>query len=362
MDFNGKPFLSYIPECLIAHKNNSRMEITLLNGSRLVLAGSNNFNSHMGSNPITIIYSEYSLHNPLARQYMNPILVQNDGKEIVQFTPRGKNHAFEMYSTVRDHPGYFMQHLSVEQTFKHDGTRVITEEQVKQAKMLGMSEEMIRQEFYVDFDVGNLGAYFTRELADLEREGRHTNLVCNPNLPLHSVWDLGGTDATAGWLFQIEGNYINLLHILHDTGKPLKYYLESAEKIRMSLQCRWGSHFMPHDIKSEHQGWEQVESRLMSARRAGWFFQVTPKVNFEDGIEAMRHIFPRIRIDKNNCQIGIRALREYQRVYDEVKASYKPVPLDNWATHITDAFRYLALNYRRLYEIPQPPSQYETSL
>lgn len=362
MDYTGKPFISYIPEALIQSKNNARMEIKLINGSRLVLAGSNNFNSHMGSNPVTIIYSEFSLHNPLARQYMNPILVQNGGLEILQFTPRGKNHAFEVYEVVRENPNYFVQHLSIEQTFKHDGSRVITEEQVKQAKMLGMSEEMVRQEFYVDFEVGNLGAYFTREMSDMDREGRITNLVCNPHIPLHTVWDLGGTDATAGWLFQIDGMHINLLHILHDSGQPLKFYLDKAESIRKSLGCQWGNHFMPHDVKQEHQGWEQVESRLMQARRHGWFFQVTPKVNLEDGIESIRYIFPKLRIDKNNCQIGIRAMREYQRHYDEVRACYHSKPLDNWATHIVDSLRYLAVNYRRLYDIPQAPHSYPTSL
>jgi len=95
MDFTGRPFLSAIPECLIMKKNDARMEITLINGSRLVLGGSNNFNSIMGANPVTVIYSEFALHNPLARQYINPILVQNKGLEIIQSTPRGKNHLFE---------------------------------------------------------------------------------------------------------------------------------------------------------------------------------------------------------------------------------------------------------------------------
>ena len=68
------------------------MEIKLINGSRLVLAGSNNIDSLMGTNPVTIIYSEFALHHPLARQYLNPILIQNEGLEIIQSTPRGKNH------------------------------------------------------------------------------------------------------------------------------------------------------------------------------------------------------------------------------------------------------------------------------
>lgn len=363
MDFDGRPFLDAVPKQLIAKKNEQRMEIELINGSRLVLGGSNNFNGMMGSNPVTIIYSEFSLHNPMARQYLNPILVQNGGVEIFQFTPRGKNHGWEVMETVRENPNYLVQHLSVEQTFKdlEKTQRVITPEQIDNAAKMGMSEEMIRQEFMCDFDVGNIGAYFTRELSDMETEGRIMNLQPNPSLPLHTVWDLGGTDATAGWIFQLDGKYINLLHLLHDSGQPLKYYLDQAERFRQMHRCTWGNHFMPHDIKQAHQGWEQAESRLMQARKAGWFFHVTPKVNFQDGIEALRYVFPRLRLNKS-ITIGLRALREYQREYDELKACYNNKPIDNWTTHITDSLRYLATNYKRLYDAPQAPTTYTTSL
>ena len=362
MDFDGKPFLAAIPEILVAKKNEARMEIELINGSRMVLGGSNNYNGLMGTNPVTIIYSEFSLHNPLARQYLNPILVQNGGIEIFQFTPRGKNHGWELMDTLRDNPRYFIQHLNVEQTFLDDGTRVIPAAHIEEARRMGMSDEMIRQEFMCDFEVGNIGAYCTREISDMEIEGRLSPVKPNPNLPLHTVWDLGGTDATAGWFFQIEGKFINLLHILHDSGQGLKWYLEKAEQVRQSFGCAWGNHFMPHDVAQGHQGWESTESRLMMARKHGWHFHVTPKVNFEDGIEAMRYILPKLRIDKLNCQIGIRALREYQREYDEVRACYKAKPLDNWATHIVDALRYLAVNFRRLYDNSQAPVKYTTSL
>lgn len=364
MDYDGKPFLAAIPDILIAKKNEARMEIELINGSRMVLGGSNNYNGLMGTNPVTIIYSEFSLHNPLARQYLNPILVQNGGIEIFQFTPRGKNHGWEVMDTVRDNPKYFVQHLNVKQTFQDDAKTiaVISDEQIESAMRMGMSEEMIRQEFMCDFDVGNVGAYFTREMSEMEQEGRLTVIKPNPNLPLHSVWDLGGTDATAGWLFQIEGKFINLIHILHDSGQGLKFYLEKADQIRKSFGCQWGNHFMPHDVKQGHQGWEQAESRLSIARQHGWFFQVTPRVNFEDGIESMRYIFQKLRIDKLNCAIGVRAIREYQREFDDLRGCYKAKPLDNWATHIVDALRYLAVNYKRLYDNPTAPIRYETTL
>ena len=363
MDYDGKPFMSAIPDALIMKRNEARMQITLFNGSKLILAGSNNYDSLMGTNPVTIIHSEFALHNPLARQYLNPILVQNDGLEIIQTTPRGQNHAFEVFEMVKDNPKYHVEHLGVDQTFKADGkTRIITPEMIEDAKGRGMSDGMIRQEFYVDFEVGNLGAYFTRQIGDMEREQRVCTLRPNPNLPLHTVWDLGGTDATAGWLFQIDGNFINLLFLLHDSGLGLKHYLDKAEKIRQSIGCPWGNHFMPHDVRQKHQGWEHTESRLTQARKHGWLLQVTPTVAFEDGIEAIRYLFPKLRIDKQNCALGLRAMREYQRLYKEGTGTYSKTPLDNWTVHIMDALRYLAVNYRRLYDIPQPPIKYDTSL
>jgi phage terminase large subunit len=362
MDYDGKPFISAIPDCLILKKNDARMTIELFNGSRLILAGSNNFDSLMGTNPVTIIYSEFSLHNPLARQYLNPIIIQNDGREYLQFTPRGMGHSWEVFNTLKENPEYLIQHLSVEQTFKHDGNRIITAEDIKRAKDLGMSEEMIRQEFYVDFTVGNMGAYYTREMADMEREGRIMPLKPDPRLKLHSIFDLGSTDATAGLLFQVTGKYIHVLYLLHNTGKGFKYYLDEAEKVRQSMGLEWGQHFGPHDIDQKHQGFEHTESRLVQARRYGWHFNMVPKVNLDDGIESVRYMFPRLRIDKHNCSLAIRALREYQRLWDEKRACFDPKPLDNWATHIADAFRYLAVQYKRLYDIPMVQSTYDTTM
>jgi len=362
MDFDGRPFMQAIPDALITKRNEARMEIDFYNGSKLILAGSNNYDGLMGTNPVTVIYSEFSLHNPMARQYLNPILIQNKGIEVIQFTPRGMNHAWEVYNQVKDLETYHIEHLSVEQTYKHDGTRIITEEDIKRAKDMGMSEELIRQEFYVDFKVGNLGAYYTREMNDVEREGRIMTLRADPSLPLHSIWDLGGTDATAGILYQIVGKYVHILFLLHDTGRGLKFYLDEAERIRHSLMCTWGHHWMPHDVTQKHMGWEHTESRIMQARKHGWQLQVVPKVNFEDGIEATRYMFPRCRFDKQNFSLGIRALSEYQRLYNETTASYSKKPLDNWATHIADAFRYLATNYKRLYDINQQPATYSSNL
>jgi hypothetical protein len=315
----------------------------------------------MGTNPVTIINSEFSLHNPLARQYMNPILIQNGGIEILQYTPRGMNHGYEVLEQVKDDPDYFVQVLDCEHTFKHDGTRVITDEMIQRAERMGMSKETIRQEFYVDFEVGNVGAYFTREIANMHNESRViTNLPIDPTLPLHTAWDLGKSDATAVWFFQVVGNYVHLVNYFQESDRPMKYFLEYAEKFRQQFGCKFGDHFGPHDIRQENQGWEHVESRLVAARKAGYFFKVTPKINFTDGIEQMRFVMDKMRIDKTRCSLGFRAMREYTREYDEVLNKYSDKPQEGWYLHAVDALRYLAINYRRFFETPMEPRQYST--
>ena len=86
-----------------------------------------------------------------------------------------------------------------------------------------------------------------------------------------------------------------------------------------------------------------------------------PKVNFEDGIEATRYLFPRLRVDKINCSLWVRAMREYQRLYKENMGVFDKKPLENWAVHIADATRYLGVQYKRLYDVPLPPSTYESA-
>jgi hypothetical protein len=100
-------------------------------------------------------------------------------------------------------------------------------------------------------------------------------------------------------------------------------------------------------------------------------FEVLEKTPIDDGIEAVRTIFPRCWFD--NSQIGVTklldALNNYQKEYDEKHEVFRERPLHNWASDFADAMRYLALavtgmqlgntitrdEARRLFEQYAPP-------
>ena len=63
---DGTAFTDFIPKQLIAHKDNQQMVIKLVNGSIIRFLGSDNIDSIVGTNPVGVIFSEYSLHRPQA--------------------------------------------------------------------------------------------------------------------------------------------------------------------------------------------------------------------------------------------------------------------------------------------------------
>ena len=66
----------------------------------------------------------------------------------------------------------------------------------------GSGDALIEQEYLCSFDAAMLGAYWARELAELERSGRVRELAADPEFPVHTAWDLGIGDATAIFWWQ----------------------------------------------------------------------------------------------------------------------------------------------------------------
>ena len=66
---------------------------------------------------------------------------------------------------------------------------------------------------------------------------------------------------------------------------------------------------------------------------------------------AVRLILEKAVFHKSNCDYGIDGLRSYRREWDAERGVFKDTPLKNWADHIADGFRYLALAWR---DMPKP--------
>lgn len=360
MDGQGIPFLDRIPKQLVAKKNNQDMSIDLINGSRICIGGSNNYNAWVGSNPVGIINSEYPLHTPMARQYFAPILAENGGWEICEGTPRGKNHAYHVWQqAVASKDEWFTQKLTVDDTFRENGKHVITPEDVARERRGGMSDEMVRQEFYCDWNVGLMGAYYTREMQDAEDEGRVGYIDVSMTHPVYTFWDIGVHDATSIWWMQPKNGNLDLIYYYEATDQGIEHFIDKIWQVQAMFKFKYHTHYGPHDMANREWG-SNARSRMNLAIQHGLTFNIVQATKIEDGIQAVKSIFPRCRFHVEHTRHGIECLKEYRRKYDEVNQVFMTAPLHNWASNGSDAFRYFAVKWSDLFTHPhQAAIKYE---
>src|SRR5690606_14127366 len=106
---DGVRFLDLIPnhDKLLVRINNQEMMFETVNGSIFRVIGTDNIDSIRGTNPIGCVFSEFADHDPEAWSIIRPILAENGGWAIFNGTPKGQNHMYEMYLTVKDNPNWY---------------------------------------------------------------------------------------------------------------------------------------------------------------------------------------------------------------------------------------------------------------
>jgi hypothetical protein len=322
--------VDHCPPALIAARNETRMHLTLKNGSTIQILGSSDMDSLRGPNPCGVVFSEYSVQSPMAYQVIKPILIENHGWAVFNFTPRGNNHAFDLLEEARTDPAWFVSHLNA------DECGVLSAAQLAEARK-GTSEEFFRQEYYCDFEAGNEGSYYGRLLAAARDEGRIGPVPMEPGLPVHTSWDLGVGDATAIWFFQVHGRERRYVDFYESSGEGLPHYI----RVLQSRPYVYGRHFAPHDI--EVREFSSGTSRIDTARSLGIRFEVIPQHLVEDRHETTRLLLPRCWFDAERCKDGIAALRAYAKDWDDKRQVWLPRPRHDWASHGADAFGYGAM-------------------
>lgn len=335
----GFPFIEHFPEELVEYKNEQRLEIGLVNGSIFRLIGSDHVDRIVGANPIGVVYSEYSLQYPSAWEFIRPILTENKGWAFFIFTPRGRNHAFALWERSEGAKGWFTSIKTVDDTKRdaegEDGSPVVTEEMLDEERKSGMDEDLIQQEYYCSFVGFREGSYYGRFLAELYKSNRIREISWDPKYPVFTGWDLGIADQCAIWFCQKIGRELFLIDYYQNNAQGLHHFI----KIVKDKPYVYSTHWAPHDIETRE--FTSGRSRKEVARDLGIYFKTVPKLSVSEGIDYVRTILPRCYFDKTRCDLGIRALINYHKDFNQKLLNYKFHPVHDKWSHGADAFRYL---------------------
>lgn len=347
LDGDGKRKIDRaFPHAIRKKTSETEMKIEFANGSIWQCVGSDNFNSLVGAAPRGIVWSEWALADPLSWNYLRPILEENGGWALWITTPRGKNHAYKTWKTSVGMKGWFSSLLSIRDTKREDGvTPVISEAQVEQIRKEAQAagedadEGTIASEYYCDWDAPVPGAIWGEELQAMQREGRICSVPWEPGVPVDTVWDLGWDDSTAILFAQRVGRETRVINAMSGNRMSLSHWVNEVK----GLPYTWGTHWFPHDSAHGQLGDKEGRSLQVQAQDLGLGnVMVLQQAPVHTGIAEARLFLRKVYVDEKHCGEALEAWRSYSRKWDGERRTYSKDPLHNWASHYSDALRYLA--------------------
>jgi hypothetical protein len=329
-------YLKRFSHPVLIAKSETELWVELINSARIHIHGADNPNRLRGTYLDGVVLDEYADMRPSVwGEVIRPMLADRQGWATFIGTPKGRNEFFRLWQRAENDPSW----LSV--MLKASATGLLSPEELVHARQ-DMTPEQYAQEFECSFEAAVVGAYFARDLAEAERQGRIGDVPYDDAIPVHTGWDLGIGDSTAIWFFQAVGNEVHYIDHYEAHGQKLDHYLG----VLSSKPYHYGTDFLPHDAGAREliSGRSRVEHLANSGRQV----RVLPQAKTEDGINAARLILPRAWFDRVKCSDGLEALRQYRSEFDERTRTFRDRPRHDWASHSADAFRATAIGYRAM--------------
>lgn len=343
------------PEQIVAARNEQQMQITLRNGSNIILFGSDEYDRLVGGSYVGIAFSEMGISDPRAWSMLRPMLAENNGWAVFQGTPRGRNGFYDLFVLATEDPAWFAQIV------RADETDVFTPEQLEKerAELIRMNGDdlgnaLFRQEYLCSFEGAALGAYYAHLIDRAETEGRVLPVPYDPTLPVETGWDLGRRDATAIWFIQTTRSGMkHAIDYVEVTGRSISDVAPIVRQKGYNLAPLQ----LPHD--GAHETIVSDLSVQGTLRSLGFQCEVLPRYGYDDQINAVRALLPRMLFDRDRTEAGRKALSNYHATFDEARKVLSPVPVHDWSSHGSSALATYALGMRSRVDFEPQQNPYQ---
>lgn len=215
-----------------------------------------------------------------------------------------------------------------------------------------------------DFDTRYFGGVYSKQMATAAQEGRIRGNLYDPELLVHTAWDLGRTDSTVIWFYQRAGKEIRLIDFYENNLEEPPHYCGQVLGKRLTLDVidgvyklkvhedipglerrrgyKYGEHHVPHD--AAHKLFAAFGRSIVQTADACGVRMISHVASSQQNqINAARLMLSHSWFDIDHCKDGIECLSQYQYLWDDDRKVFKDKPDHNWASHAADAFELLAL-------------------
>lgn len=324
---------------VMAKANQSELWVELVNGARIRLFGADNPDALRGLYLDGVVLDEYADMKPsIFGAVLRPLLSDRQGWATFIGTPKGHNAFWDIYQNAVKDDSWYVKVLRASQT-----GLLPQAELIDAAKT--MSPDQYLQEFECDFESSIVGSFYGKEMRQLTDDGRILDIEYDPMFKVHTAWDLGYSDDTAIWWFQVIHGEIRLLDYHSSNGQPIAFYCGVIQARETDRGYSYGTHYLPHDARAKTLASNRSIIEQLSDKIDISQMQIVPSLSLQDGIQASRLALMRAWFD-HKCADGIECLRQYQREYNEDTKAFKDKPKHDWTSHGADAFRMLAIAWK----------------
>ena len=320
--------------------NQSELWVELINGAKIRLFGGDNPDALRGNYLDGVVLDEMADMKPrLWGEIVRPLLADRLGWATFIGTPKGHNGFYEIFSKAEQQQNWYVKVLRASQT------NILPQEELDDARSM-MSEDQYEAEFECNFESAILGAYYGKEMRELTDQGRITDVEHDPMFKVNTAWDLGYSDDTSIWWYQVIHGEIRVLDYHNSNGETVEYYTDLIQQKKREYKYEYGIHWLPHDARAKTLASggksiiEQISNKIPIES-----LKIVPSLSLQDGIQASRMALKRSWFD-HKCIDGIECLRQYQREYDEDKKVFRDKPRHDWTSHGSDAYRMLSIAWK----------------
>lgn len=325
----------------------SELSVTLPNGAKIWLSGSDNINALRGLYLDGAVIDEFAQCRPdLLDAVVQPCLLDRQGWLVIIGTAYGRlNKFYEYHQKSLDDDEWFHADIKV-----YD-SGVIPDQEIARIKN-AISEAKFQQEFQNNFSAELVGTYYAALINELEQNGRLNQTThWEPSRRVHVALDIGRGDNTVIWFWQEHAHGIDIIDYYTNNGEQAQHYIDVLKE----KPYDYDKVYLPHDARAKTFATHKsaLEQFIEGFKDTEAQVGITTSLSVEDGIEAGRQILKYANFDYDRCYYGVECLRVYRKKWDEVNQCFMKTPLHDYSSDSADSWRYLAIMAKKKF-LPAP--------
>jgi len=275
-----------------------------------------------------IIFSanRLSVHDPYRKRIVEPLIGQDNLPDSKPF----------------DDGRTFIQHINSTDIESYLPKEVIEERD----RFKVLDPEMYRHVWLGEPLTEANGGIFSKQLAEARNQGRIGKYPYRSDHEVYAAFDLGVSDSTAIWLYQIVEGSVHFIKYIEDFGRPIANYFMDLK----DLGYRYGEIYLPHDAEARSNragSIDQVEATTLledlQKMLPEFRFKVLPRNQGYRGIDMARGMFSTFYFDSEGCELGLQRLSGYRYDYSVKNKIWSQHPKHDENSHGADAFQYAVM-------------------